>query len=129
MHRRVCLGAFFAATRGLLDVKSFQDGQRLVKWCGSRVIKIVSARWVLSHFLLLLHICVCIYIYVYIYMYIFLCVVCPIQVFEAHIWDMHAHMFMCFRVPCVHANMYYVCGRVVGMDVGFVKLVHVRHPL
>ena len=33
------------------------------------------------------------------------------------------------RVPCVHANMYYVCGRVVGMDVGFVKLVYVRHPL
>ena len=32
-------------------------------------------------------------------------------------------------VPCVHANMYYVCGRVVGMDVGFVKLVYVRHPL
>jgi len=34
-----------------------------------------------------------------------------------------------FWVPCVHANMYYVCGRVVGMDVEFVKLVYVRHLL
>ena len=61
--------------------------------------------------------CMYIYIYVYIYVYIFLCVVCPIQMFEAQVWDMHVHMFICFRVPCVHANMYYVCGRVVGMDV------------
>ena len=34
-----------------------------------------------------------------------------------------------FWVPCVHADMYYVCGKVVGMDVEFVKLVYVRHPL
>ena len=50
---------------------------------------------------------------------------------------MHAHMFHVFAgkyqqvfwVPCVHANMYYVCRRVVGMDLEFVKLVYVRHPL
>jgi len=34
-----------------------------------------------------------------------------------------------FWVPCVHADMYYVCGRVVGMDVEFVKLVYVGHSL
>ena len=44
----------------------------------------------------------------------------------------HVYVFSCKHqqvswVPCVHANMYYVCGRVVGMDVGFVKLVYVRH--
>ena len=32
-------------------------------------------------------------------------------------------------MPCVHAYMYYVCGRVVGMDVEFVKLVYVGHSL
>ena len=32
-------------------------------------------------------------------------------------------------MPCVHADMYYVCGRVVGMDVEFVKLVYVGHSL
>ena len=34
-----------------------------------------------------------------------------------------------FWVPCVHADMYYVCGRVVGMDVEFVKLVYVGQSL
>ena len=32
-------------------------------------------------------------------------------------------------IPCVHVDIYYVCGMVVGMDVEFVKLVCVRHPL
>ena len=32
-------------------------------------------------------------------------------------------------MPCVHADMYYVYGRVVGMDVEFVKLVYVGHSL
>ena len=29
----------------------------------------------------------------------------------------------------MHKDIYYVCGRVVGMDVEFVKLVGVGHPL
>jgi len=29
----------------------------------------------------------------------------------------------------VHTDIYYVCRMVVGMDVEFVKLVCVRHPL
>ena len=57
--------------------------------------------------------------------------------FEAHVWEhtcAYVYVFSCKHqqvswVPCVHANIYYVCGRVVGMDVGFVKLVYVRHPL
>ena len=32
-------------------------------------------------------------------------------------------------VPCVHADMYYMCGMAVGMDVEFVKLVCVWHRL
>ena len=32
-------------------------------------------------------------------------------------------------MPYVHADMYYVCRRVVGMDVEFVKLVYIRHSL
>ena len=34
-----------------------------------------------------------------------------------------------FWVPCVHADMYYVCRNLVGMDVEFVKLVYVDHSL
>jgi len=29
----------------------------------------------------------------------------------------------------VHADMYYVCWRVVGMDEEFSKLVYIGHPL
>ena len=32
-------------------------------------------------------------------------------------------------MPCMHTNIYNVCRMVVGMDVEFVKLVCVGHPL
>ena len=32
-------------------------------------------------------------------------------------------------MPCVHADMYYMCERVVGMDVEFEKLVYGGHSL
>ena len=32
-------------------------------------------------------------------------------------------------MPCMHTDIYNVCGMVVGMDVEFVKLVCVGHPL
>ena len=72
------------------------------------------------------YMCMYIYICIYIYVYIFVCSMPHTGVLSIYMGHTCAYVYV---FSCVHANMYYVCGRVVGMDVGFVKLVNVRHPL